>query len=196
MTKLLATLKSTEALDYARRMIARGHSTDASSGSFFDPVQSREFVRSFISIMMLTAEGRLGLIDLARVGEEDAQAILRTAILEFASRGERLPTELAAYNMEFIAGRVPPPVGVGGPDKRDRLLRDISIAVTVEAVCDRFGLKPYGRSARSRSSCSVVAEALGVINRRMSPEGVKTIHKRYRRAMPTKPGWTFALEDQ
>jgi hypothetical protein len=196
MTKLLATRKSTEALAYARRLIERGHRTDEFGSSVFDPARSREFVRSVISVMMLTAEGRLSLIELARIGEEDAQIILKTAILEFKSRGERLPTELEAYNMELVAGRVPLPVGVDGPDRRDRLLRDISISTTVAAVCDRFGLKMFGRSARTRSGCSVVGEALGVIGKRMSTATVETICKRYRQGMPTVPGWSFRLDDQ
>jgi hypothetical protein len=195
MTKLLATLKSTEALAYARRLIKRGHRTDESSGSFFESPQSREFVRDFISIMMMTPDGRLRLVELARIGEEDAQEILRVALLEFKSRGEPLPPEFAGYDMELTAGMVPPPVGIDGPDKRDRLLRDISIAMTVAAVCDRFGLKMFGRSVRTRSGCSVVGEALDVINRRMSTAAVELIVKRYRRAMPTKHGWTLALGD-
>jgi hypothetical protein len=194
MTKLLATLKSTEALAYAQRLIKRGHRTE-SSGSFFESPQSREFVRDFISIMMTTPEGRLGLIELARAGEEDAQTILRTAILEFKSRGEPLPTELAGYDMELTAGMVPPPVGIDGPDKRDRMLRDISITVTVAAVCDRYGLKPFGRSVRKRSGCAVIGEALGVIGKAMSYKAVEAICRRYWRGMPTKCGWSLVLGD-
>src|SRR5262245_61562719 len=196
MTKLLATRDSIEALAYARRMIERVHRADENGGSFFDPPRSREFVRNFLRLMLSTVDGRLTLLDLARVGEEDAQTILRTTILELESRREPLPAEFEGYKMELIGGRVPPLMPGDGPDKRDRLPRDIAITVTVAAVCDRFGLKPTGRSVRKRSGSSIVAEALGVIDRRMEPKAIEAIARRYWRSMPTVPGWTSAPENQ
>lgn len=194
MTRLLATIQSTEALAFARRWIERGHRDD--EGSFFEAPHSRAFVRSFFNMMMLTADGRTSLLTFAREGEAYSQEIVATAIAECRSRGVEPPTEFVGYEIELIQGKVPRPTSGPGPDKRDDVLRDISIAATVAAVVDRYGLKPTGRSARKRSACAVVAEALGVINRQVSPKAVEDIWRRYRRGMPTVPGWTFYPENQ
>jgi hypothetical protein len=194
MTKLLATIESTEALAYARRWIERAHRDD--EGSFFEAPHSRAFVRSFFNMMMLTADGRTSLLVFAREGEAYSQEIVATAIAECRSRGVEPPAEFVGYEIELIQGKVPPPVSTPGPDKRDDILRDISIATTVAAVVDRYGLKPTGRSARKRSACAVVAEALGVINRQVSPKAVEDIWRRYKRGMPTVRGWTLSAENQ
>jgi hypothetical protein len=191
MTKLLATIQSTEALAYARRMIERGHRDD--EGSFFEAPRSRTFVRSFFNMMMLTADGRTSLLMFAREGETYSQEIVATAIAECRSRGAEPPAEFVGYEIELIQGKVPRPTSGPGPDKRDDVLRDISIAATVAAVVDRYGLKPTGRSARKRSACAVVAEALGVVNKRMSTDAIERIWKRHKRRMPSVPGWTLSL---
>jgi hypothetical protein len=193
MTKLGATIDSTEALEYARAMILRGHRRDEGSGSFFEVAESREFVRRVQRLMLLTAEGRLDLLALARAGEGDAQAILQTAILELKSRREPLPAEFDGYVMELIRGMVPK--SVPGWDRRNTFLRDVSIAATVASVCDRFGLRPTGRSARKRSGCAIVAQALAVIDKAMSYKEVETIWTRYGRFMPRTSGWPFAFEN-
>jgi hypothetical protein len=192
MTKLLATIEQTEALEFARALILRGHRNDGESGSFFEAAESRAFVRKFLRIMLLTVEGRLDLLALARAGEEDAQIILRNTILEIKSRLEPLPAEFIGYDMELIAGKVPPPRSGPGPDRRNELLRNISIATTVAAVCDRYSLKPTGRSMRKRSACSIVAEALAVIHMAIGYKAVETIWKKYGRYMPG-PGWVAAM---
>jgi hypothetical protein len=194
MTKLLATIESTEALAYARRLVERGHRDD--NGSFFEAPHSRAFVRSFYEMMMTTADGRTSLLAFARAGEAYSQEIVATAIAECRSRGVDPPAEFVGYEIELIQGKVPQPVSTPGPDKRDDVLRDIAIAATVAAVVDRYGLKPLGRSARKRSACAVVAEALGVVGKRMSTDAVERIWKRHRGGMPTVPGWTFSLENQ
>jgi hypothetical protein len=196
MTKLLATIESVAALAYARRLIERGHRVDENSSSFFEAPQSQTFVRSLFSMMMLTEEGRLQLLAYARAGEEYAQKIIREALFELKTRGAPLPGEFINYDMELTAGMIPKPLTFSGPDQRDTLLRDISIAATVAAVCDRFYLKPTGRSARKRSACAVVAEALGAVGKQMSPKAVEEVWRRYKRGMPTRPGWTFSLENQ
>jgi hypothetical protein len=194
MTKLLATIQSTEALAYTRRLIERGHGDD--KGSFFEAPHSREFVKGLFRVMMLTADGRTSLLTFARAGEGYSQAIVAEAIAESRSRGVAPPAEFVGYEIELIQGKTPQPVSGPGPDKRNDILRDISIAVTVAAVCDRYGLRPTGRSARKRSGCATVASALGVIDKRMSTDAIERIWKRHKRGMPTVPGWTFSLENQ
>lgn len=118
MTKLHATVQATEALAYARQMALCVHRDDGETGSFFEAAQSREFVRRAMRLMLLTVDGRLSLLALARVGEEDAQVILRTEILELKSRRLPLPAEFDGYEMELIRGMVPPPRPPAGPDRR------------------------------------------------------------------------------
>jgi hypothetical protein len=196
MSKLHATVQLTEALDYARWMVLRLHRDDGGSGSFFEAPESRAFVRKVLRLMLLTVAGRLSLLALARAGEEDAQVILRTEILELKSRRLPLPAEFDGYEMELIRGMVPPPRAGAGPDMRNEFLRNVAIAAMVAALCDRYGLKPTGRSVRGRPACSIVAEALGVVHKRMTPHAVVSIWKRHKRTMPPPTGWTFALEDK
>jgi hypothetical protein len=191
MTKLLATRDSVAALAYARGLIERGHRDD--EGSFFEAPHSRAFVHNIVSAMLLTTKGRLQLIAYAYAGEAYAQEALRTAIVE--AQGE-LPPELVGYGKAIVAGTIPKPVTAPGHDPRDSLLRDIAICATVAAVCDRFNLKPTGRSVRRRSGSSVVGEGLAVAGRAMSSKQVEAIAKRFWRYMPPQRGWTFRLENQ
>lgn len=193
VTRLLATRESIEAVAYARRMIERGHRDD--DGSFFGPERSREFLRNAIRMMMLTPDGRIDLIEYAEAGEEDAQAVVRNIIFEFESRHEPVPKEFEGYKMKLIAGREPPRLTGDGPDRRNTLLRDIAIAATVAAVCDRYGLKPTGRPTHGRSGCAIVVEALGNIRIGVTPKAVGKIWQRYRRSMPTAGGWSPSLAD-
>ena len=197
MSKLHATIQSTEALDYARWMVQRLHRNDGETGSFFEEAENRAFVRKALRLGLLTVDGRLSMLALARAGEEDAQIILRTEILELKSRRLPLPAEFDGYEMELIRGMVPPPRGAPGPDMRNEFLRNVAIAAMVAALCDRFGLKPTGRSVRGRSACSIIAEALGIIQKQMTPHAVVSIWKRHKHNMPPPTGgWTFALEDK
>src|SRR5262249_21864640 len=193
MTKLVANIEQAEALAFARALILRGHRKDGESGSFFEVPESRRFVRNILRIMLLTPQGRLDLLALARAGAENAQIILQDTLLELKSRCEPLPGEFIGYDMELTAGKVPPPLSGPGPDKGDELLRNICITGTVAAVCDRYNLKPTGRSMRKRSGCSIVAEALAVINMAIGYKAVESIWKKYGRAMPRRRGWVAAL---
>src|SRR5262249_30265246 len=94
----------------------------------------------------------------------------------------------------LVRRQIPTEPSRGGPRKKDRLLRHIGIALMVAADCGRFGSKPTGRSARRRSGCSIIGEALEVIqlderNLRINAEGVEKIHDRYGKYMPG-PGWS------
>jgi hypothetical protein len=193
MTKLAATRNSAAALEYASALILRAHRKDE-SGSFFETPSSREFCRRVLQLMLLTATGRLDLLALARAGDGDAQAVLGDAIVELTSRRAPLPAEFDGYLMELAVGKVPR--APRGRDKRDNFLHDVCIAATVAATCDRYGLRPTGRSARRRSGCAVVAQALGVISMQIGVKAVERAWTKYRSAMPPKRDWTFALENK
>jgi hypothetical protein len=57
--------------------------------------------------LMLTANGRLRLIDLALNGNVDADAALREAIIALTNACVPRTTELAYYEMRLVAGMGP-----------------------------------------------------------------------------------------
>jgi hypothetical protein len=191
MTRLLATARSIEALEFARDLIVRLHRRHDDSGSLFEAAESQRFVRNFMRLGLEWATGRMWLVEMALAGEEDAKIILQETILELQSRRLEMPTELLTYNMQLVRGVRP--AGLAGPKKKNELMRNICICVVAAAVCDRFGLKPTGRSARRRSACAVVGDALQVIGMRMSAKAVEAIWRRYGRAMPSARGWAAAM---
>jgi hypothetical protein len=195
MTKLPATLVETEALAFARSFITEFHRGGGpwSGHSPFSNIESRAFIRRTFQQMMWFASSRLQLIALARAGDTDADAVLRTAIIEARSRRTELPTELENYDMEVLANQI----GGESPHvvrKKKKLTRHMFIALTVAAVIDRFGLDPTGRSPRRRSASSIVAAALEEIGQKVGYKTVEKIWGKYQGCMPTKPGWTVALE--
>jgi hypothetical protein len=191
MTKLAATIESVDALAYARELIRR-LAAAGDGGSLFEPMASRTFVRNFMhSGALFSTKTRMSIIHLARAGDDDADAVIRDLILEIRGRGESLPFDLDNYAMELVHGDMRP--RWSGPKKKNEFLRNIFIALMVAAICDRFGLTPTGRSARRRSGCAVVGQALEVIGRRMSAKAVEAIWRTYGRSMPTARGWVAAM---
>jgi hypothetical protein len=188
MSKLTNIDQNNQALGFARNMILRLHG----DGQMFSAGDSRAFFRSILQGALVTAEGRLMLVEYALAGEAEAQALLRSLILEAVSTGRELPVEVGYYKMILIRDGVAP-VHWGGPKAADAYTRDIAIAMTVSAVCDKFALKPTGRSARKRSGCAIVAEALDAIGLRMSASNVETIWKKLGRSMPTVKGWSDGI---
>jgi hypothetical protein len=137
---------------------------------------------------------RLQLVAYARQGDPDAQAVVLQCILELQSRGEPLPTEFAAYNMDLAAGLLRSQQK-SGPKKKDRMTRDWFVALAVALLLDRFGpagLMPTrnsrqrGRPSPRRSACALAAEGYGS----MTEKAVEKIWTRLRGGMPTVPGWS------
>jgi hypothetical protein len=131
----------------------------------------------------------MSVILLARTGDADAIAVLRDVIMEMRSRRVPLPLELENFELERLhgaMGHAPP-----GSKRKNKVLRDLCIVMIVAEVADRFGLELTGRSARHRSACSIVAEALGEAGINMAPKRVEAICERYSGVMPTAaPGWS------
>jgi hypothetical protein len=196
MTKLPIPEREAEALAFARGMIATLHrsGTPWSAASPLAADGSAAFVRSVLrqAVASGSADVRMGIIALARSGDADAAAVLREAIVELKSCRQELPTELENYNMEIVRGGMghrPP-----GPRKKNKLLRNLYIAVTVSAVVDRFGLPAMTRSPHQQSACSIVAEALQEAGIAMGTKAIEAISNALNGAMPTVPGWTAAWE--
>jgi hypothetical protein len=178
------------ALAFARELIRRA-AAPGGDGSLFEPMASRTFVRNFMRAGLEWADGRMWLVESALAGDDDAKSILEDVILELQSRRVEMPTEIAYYNMRLVRGvRL---LGFGGPKKKDKFLRNISICGVVAAVVDHFSLDPTGRSVRRCSGCAVVGEALDVIGQRMSAKEVETIWGIYGRHLHLPPGWVAAM---
>ena len=133
---------------------------------------------------------RLRIIAMARGGDRDADEVLRTLIIETQSIGGTLPAELVAFNMEILHGGLHQPPG---PKRKDKVLRDVHIAMAVAAVVDRYGLAPYRNSHRRpastrTSACAVVAAA----QHGLGEKAVESIWRRIGGAMPTVPGWAVS----
>jgi hypothetical protein len=188
---LPVTFEEASALSFARDDMVCLHQKGGEVGSPFQEAESRAFMARVYRAHLMTAEGRMLIIAAARVGDEFSRDVLRSLIREEKSGGryEQMPLEVRAYDMELGDDRPP---GVQGPDARNEFMRNVCIASTVAAVIDRFGLKPTGSSARRRSACSIVAEALEVVQMKREAKTVEAIWKRYRGGMPTVPGWSFS----
>jgi hypothetical protein len=198
MTTLPATAVEAEALTFAREWLVRIQEAGSpwSEHSPFTAEAGRAVVRHLMRCgALLHSINRLQIIAMARAGDADADAVLRQLLIEMQSRGDPLPTELAAYNMELLHGGLHPPPG---PKRKDKTLRDLCIAMTVAAVVDRFGLTPTrntasrGRPSARRSACAIVAEALGFVGISTGEKAVEAIWTRLANVMPTVPGWASA----
>jgi hypothetical protein len=192
MTQLPATLVEAEALTFAREWI-KNFASGTNPWSEDSPLTA-EASRAMIQQLLRNAAlghpiNRMSVVAAAKAGDEDADAALRTLLLEHKSRREAMPPDIEEFDMWLT-------LHGGGLRKRparkktSNVLRDICVAMTVAAVTDRFGLKPTGRSARYRSACSIVAEALHDARMERGRKTVEKIWERYGRAMPIIPGWT------
>ena len=195
MTQLPAMLIETEALAFAREQVSlyRDGTNPWSGDSGLSAEAGRALTRHILAhSARLGPITRMQVIALARAGDTDAQDVLRVLMIEMLSRDGRLPTELTNYDMELLHGGLHQPPG---PKKKDKTLRDVCIAMTVAAVCDRFGLSPTrntasrGRPSARRSACAIVAKALEVAHVGMGEKAVEAIWNRLGAAMPTVPGW-------
>jgi hypothetical protein len=117
-------------------------------GSWYAAEQSRAFVREALQTYLLTAEGRMALIEWAQDPKDDCQeearAVLDAALLELESRGEERPTELRYYAMQLARHAIPYKSSRGGPKVNNRLLRSIVICLMVADDVARFSSRPTG----------------------------------------------------
>ena len=133
--------------------------------------------------MMLTAAGRMDVVNLARAGWSEADAMLRGVILEGTSRDpDLLPLELKNYAHEYIYRGGFHSQQDRGEKKSKRFSRDIFITMTVAAIIDCFHL-PLLRAFE------IVSEALVEVRINMGQASVRSSWDKHHRAMPTVAGW-------
>jgi hypothetical protein len=139
---------------------------------------------------------RMQLVMLARAGVRDAQAVLRRIILEHQTRGEALPTEVAAYDME-VKTFGPAPAQWAGPRTAHKLNRDICILAIGMLVADKFRLpRTKNPSSRRRSTSEIIALALESVGVSIGHKGIEKIFGRWRNVWIDASGWTESLEQE
>lgn len=147
-----------------------------------------------VQLASQSALARMQIVAAAKAGDPDAIAVLRTLLLECKSKRIEMPTELLEFDMWLTAHGAHHHRHRPGPKKKNYLLRDLCIAMTVAAVVDRYGhhgITATGRSPRRpRSACAIVAEALRLeAHLNIDYDAVKTIWSHYGQAMRTVAGW-------
>lgn len=182
-----ATTDDTAAMQFARSEIVRlkqpGNPWDESGASLLSVEANSVLMRRLFGHALHSADGRKGVVVLARTGNIGAQEVLRVAISESDSRELAMPMEFKEYRNEVFAGiRY---AKTTGPRKQDNIVRDLCIMLLVADLRRLFGIKPTTRSQRRRSGCAIVAEALGEAGKRKGEEAVRTIWKRYGHIAPS-----------
>jgi hypothetical protein len=191
--QLPATLEEAEAIQYARDMLAGfAKGNPWSQDSALSPEGSRVFIREFGRTLLGNVVGRYAIIQAAKAGDPDCIKIMQAVLIEMKSRQIELPLEVKEYDLWCTVHGEPRPHRVS--QQRNYVLRDICLFITIAAVVDHFALPPTGRSARKRSACSIVAEALDAVNSVRAYKTLERIWLKYRHAQPPI-GWTWTLEE-
>jgi hypothetical protein len=186
LKRLPVTFDDAAAMQFARSEIVRlkqpGNPWEENGASLLTAEASSVIVRRLFGHALHFARGRMGVIELARTGNTDAQEVLREVMIEIDSQNLPMHLELKAYRNEVFAGihhnKKP------GPKQQDNIVRDICVMLLVADLRKLFGVKPTLRSRRRRSGCAIVAEALGEANKQKGEEAVRSIWKRYKHIAP------------
>jgi hypothetical protein len=143
--------------------------------SALDPEAGQRFLRRLMRMSWeSSSHAQLLLVDLARAGWDDADAVLRDVILEITNRGEPMPAFLASYNAWIVTGGRAP--RTRGRKKTSNVFEDIVICVLVVELVVRFGLRPTRNLYAPReSACSIAAKVV----RPMSEMAATKIWHRY-----------------
>ena len=132
--------------------------------------------------MVTWPRGRMALAKAALDGDPTARDVLRDVLLECDSQGVPVPGELVFYRMHLVEG-----TGAlrRGQKKEKQIMRDVCIMATIADTAREFPhLSPTGRSARRRSICEIVAQALAMLGRPIGRKGVERIWENLRGAWP------------
>lgn len=144
-----------------------------SSGSMMSDDAGQEFTRIIYEKMIRWPQGRMALVKAALSGDAIAHDLLKAVLLECDSRRVEPPPELIFYRMHVVdGGSAKRP----GAKKEKRILRDVCIMATVADMARAFpDMDVTGRSARRRSVCEKVSQALTILGRPISAKGVERI---------------------
>jgi hypothetical protein len=179
MMTLPATVDEAEAMEFARAWVARANSGDflGLGCSLLDPECGPRFLRRLMrTIWKSSAHDQLILIELARAGWDDADAVLLDLIFELTNAGQPLPAFLATYNAwRQTERRAPRP---RGRKKATNFMADVALVGLAIDIVERFGLRPTRNHVSPRpSACSVVARVV-------RPMGERAMEKLWHKYAP------------
>jgi hypothetical protein len=98
----------------------------------------------------------------AMAGWHDAHEALGELIIECNARGQQLPPQLATYDVHVWGQRLS---NLRGRRKSDNATRNVCMALIMDALCQRFGLKATRnrkskQPERRQSAAAILAQAL------------------------------------
>lgn len=197
--KIISDPVEEEALKFAREKFRFLHKTGGnpwSEDSPFSAAAGHALSQWVLRLGWHDVITRMHLVMLGRAGVRDAQAVLHRIILEYQTRGEALPTEVAAYDME-VKTFGPAPAQWAGPRAADKLNRDICILAIGMLVADKFRLpRTKNPSSRRRSTSETIALALESVGVSIGHKGIEKIFGRWRSVWIDASGWTESLEQE
>ena len=136
---------------------------------------ARQVLRNHIRDRLLRQEAipRMQVIAAAEAGNRDADLVLREFAIEYLSRGEAMPTEIANYVQRALLK--PPVADSPGRNIADTFQRDILICVLVDLAALQWELRATRNPASKKASAAyLVAIAL---KRRGIPLGEARVNK-------------------
>jgi hypothetical protein len=152
-------------LAYAKLCVRYIHtlSVQKTGHSWFSKEMGHQLTRNALSqVAMHDPFGMDRVLTDAMAGWPDAHDALGGLIGEFNARGEKLPPQLATYDIHAWRTRLS---DLGHRQRADNISRNMAWAVIIKALGDHFGTKPT-RSRKSkqppkcRTACSLLAQAL------------------------------------
>ena len=173
VTRLPATLFEAEAVDIIAGWIDMVRDK-------LDSAEGRRVLRASIAEKLREgAISRMRVIEAAKAGDQDAEAVLRELMVELDSRRADTPTEIVEYRMWLLAGYSP--VNSGGRDVGNYWHRDIGIGVLAILAQQTWPsiLKTRShyskRNDRGLSICLLISTALGRRGINLDERGVETV---------------------
>jgi hypothetical protein len=181
MTQLPATFVEADALAFARDWIAWARHNPA---GVFHPNATAVWGTSFMKRYAQSHPfGADEIVYFAEHGCKEAELALDELMAEYVDRGEPLTRVLGGYFIRLRNPRRPRKHGAG---RAENFMRDIGVWFLVEALVNKFGLRPTQRTNRKAklhppSASSIAATALteARINIPLGHRGVEKIWNRY-----------------
>jgi hypothetical protein len=174
MTTLPATSAEADMVSTVRNWVGLvGEAMTAEAG--------RTVLRTYIRDMLRRGTiPTMQVIAAAEAGHRDADLALREVAVEYISRRQEMPTEIANYVQRALV--MPPVTYPPGRNIADTWLRDVGIAVIVQLAVEKWRLRATRNRASTRpSACYVVSLALGRRRHNVAERQVERIFGNYGR---------------
>jgi hypothetical protein len=142
--------------------LAKQRLSELSDG--FSSEAGQAFARNMLKAhALLTPFGMSNIMHDARCGSELDHRVLVELIADYNRRGEKLPPQLATYDIDAHNPYLPP--RIPGRKKANHVVRNMMIVLIIDELTQKFGLRAVRNRAskapaRRPSACSVLAIAL------------------------------------